>query len=84
MNCRQRLTGYPYYVERWLRVLTKRDAAKAADQAARVAATLDALRKHVAAFPEVIFTSARSGEGVAELRAHIARLLAERGPDRAF
>src|ERR1700749_954950 len=25
LNCRQRLTGYPYYVERWLRVLTKRD-----------------------------------------------------------
>ena len=42
----------------------------------------EALRKHVAAYPEVIFTSARSGEGVAELRAHIARLLAERGAAR--
>ena len=40
--------------------------------------TLEGLRKHVAAYPEVILTSARTGEGVAELRAHIARLIAER------
>ena len=59
-------------------VLTKRDEVKAADREARVASTLEGVRKHVAAFPEVLFTSARSGEGVAELRAHIARLLAER------
>jgi GTP-binding protein len=58
--------------------LTKRDEVKAAEQAARVAATLESLRKHVAAYPEVIFTSARTAEGVADLRAHIARLLAER------
>jgi GTP-binding protein len=59
-------------------VLTKRDEVKAADQEGRIASTLEGVRKHVAAFPEVLFTSARSGEGVAELRAHIARLLAER------
>ncbi len=59
-------------------VLTKRDEVKAAERDARVAGTLEGLQKHVAAFPEVIFTSARSGEGVAQLRAHIARLLAER------
>jgi GTP-binding protein len=52
---------------------------KVADQSARVAATLEGLRKHVAAYPEVILTSARVGDGVAELRAHVARLLAERG-----
>jgi len=41
------------------------------------------LSKHGAAFPEVMFTSARTGEGIADLRAHIARLLAERsGPQR--
>jgi GTP-binding protein len=40
--------------------------------------TLEGLRKHVAAYPELLFTSARSGEGVAELRTHVARLLAER------
>ena len=59
-------------------VLTKRDEVKAADAHQRVASTLEGVRRHVAAFPEVLFTSARSGEGVAELRAHIARLLAER------
>ncbi len=58
--------------------LTKRDEVKAADREARIASTLEGLRKHVAAFPEVLFTSARTGDGVAELRAHIARLLAER------
>jgi GTP-binding protein len=63
-------------------VLTKRDEVKPADREARVASTLEGLRKHVAAFPEVLFTSARSSDGVAELRAHIARLLAERGAAR--
>jgi GTP-binding protein len=58
-------------------VLTKGDEVKAAEKSARIAATLEALRKHVAAFPEVMLTSARTGEGVADLRAHIARLLAE-------
>jgi GTP-binding protein len=59
-------------------VLTKRDEVKLADRGARMEATLEALSKHVAAYPEVIFTSSRSGEGVPELRAHIAKLLAER------
>ena len=60
-------------------VLTKGDEVKAADRGARVSETLEGLSKHVAAFPEAIFTSARTGEGVADLRAHIARLIAERG-----
>ena len=60
-------------------VLTKRDEVKPADQRARLEATLEALRAHPAAYPGVFFTSARSGEGVAELRAHIARLLQARG-----
>src|SRR5580658_7268363 len=59
-------------------VLTKGDEVKAAEKSARIAATLEALRKHVAAFPEAMLTSARTGEGIADLRAHIARLLAER------
>jgi len=59
-------------------VLTKGDEVKAADKSARIAATLEALRKHVAAYPEVMFTSARTGEGIADLRAHIAKLIAER------
>src|SRR4029077_16994734 len=60
-------------------VLTKGDEVKAADRDARIAGTLEGLRKHVAAYPEVILTSSPTGDGVAELRAHIARLLAERG-----
>ena len=59
--------------------LTKRDEVKGADQGPRLAATLEALRRHPAAYPEAFFTSARSGEGIPELRAHIAELLAERG-----
>ncbi len=60
-------------------VLTKADQVKAADLAALVAATAAALAKHPAAFPEVLVTSARAGAGIPELRAAIARLLAERG-----
>ena len=64
-------------------VLTKGDEVKASDKSAQIAATLEALRKHVAAYPEVMFTSARTGEGIADLRAHIARLLAERSGAKA-
>lgn len=60
-------------------VLTKRDEVKPGAQAAVVAATQAELSKRVAAFPELVFTSSETGEGVAELRASIARLLAERG-----
>ena len=60
-------------------VLTKRDEVKKGDQAARVEKTLKALREHPAAYPHVFFTSSRTGEGVPELRAHVMRLLAERG-----
>jgi len=59
-------------------VLTKGDEVKAAERPTRVAATLEALRQHVAAYPEVLLTSARDGDGVPALRAHIARLIAER------
>jgi GTP-binding protein len=60
-------------------ILTKSDEVKKAEQDARVAATLAAIAKRPAAYPEVIFTSSLSGEGVGALRAAIARLLAERG-----
>ena len=60
-------------------VLTKRDEVKPSQQAERLEATQAALSKHPAAYPKVFFTSAQTGEGVPELRAHIARLLAERG-----
>jgi GTP-binding protein len=60
-------------------VLTKQDEVKAAEREGRLAATLALVNKRPAAFPEAIFTSSRSGAGVAELRAAIARLLTERG-----
>jgi GTP-binding protein len=63
-------------------VLTKGDEVKASDKAGRIAATLEGLRKHVAAYPEAFLTSSRSGEGIPELRAHIAQLLSERGATR--
>jgi len=60
-------------------VLTKRDEVSAVDADACVEATLTGLRQHAAAHPDVIFTSARTGGGVPELRAEVARLLRERG-----
>ena len=63
-------------------VLTKQDEVKAAEREDRLAAALALVNKRPAAFPEAIFTSSRSGEGVAELRAAIARLVAKRGTAR--
>ena len=60
-------------------VLTKADDVKAAERAARLESAEAALKLHPAAYPEALFVSAHRGEGVADLRAHIARLLAERG-----
>jgi GTP-binding protein len=61
-------------------VLTKSDAVGNAELAGRREAMQAALAKHPAAFPDVLTTSARDGIGFAELRAAIARLLAERAP----
>jgi GTP-binding protein len=59
-------------------VLTKTDETKAAEREARRAAVAATLDKRPAAFPAVLATSAEEGGGIAELRAAIARLLAER------
>jgi GTP-binding protein len=59
-------------------VLTKCDAVKPQALAACEAAARAALAKHPAAFPEVLATSADIGAGIPELRAAIARLVAER------
>jgi GTP-binding protein len=59
-------------------VLTKHDELKIAERNEVLAATLTALAKRSAAFPEVIFTSAHCGEGIPELRAAIAKLIVER------
>jgi GTP-binding protein len=58
-------------------VLTKADEVKPAELAACLGAAKAALAKHPAAFPDVLVTSAHGGAGIPELRAAIARLLAE-------
>jgi GTP-binding protein len=59
-------------------VLTKGDEVKAKDVPARLAEVEAGLARRPAAYPGVILTSARTGAGLPELRAAIARLLAER------
>jgi GTP-binding protein len=59
-------------------VLTKADQIKAAELNDRIAAIEAALKKRPAAFPDVLPTSSRSGTGIPELRAAIARLKNER------
>jgi GTP-binding protein len=61
-------------------VLTKADEVKASELAERISAIEQAMAKRAAAFPQVLATSSRSGAGIAELRASIARLLHERAP----
>ncbi len=59
-------------------VLTKCDQVKPIQLEPVETTVLAALKPHPAAFPGLIPTSARTGEGIAELRATIARLLDER------
>lgn len=59
-------------------VLTKCDQLSAKDLAARIAGISDAIAKSAAAFPDIMATSSREGTGIPELRAAIARLVAER------
>jgi GTP-binding protein len=59
-------------------VLTKCDEVKPADLVGRIADIEAALTKRPAAFPAVLATSSHDGKGIPELRAAIARLLAER------
>jgi GTP-binding protein len=59
-------------------VLTKADQVKATELEACRARTEAALSKHPAAFPQVLVTSSRTGAGMAELRAAMAKLLEER------
>ncbi len=60
-------------------VLTKADAPKKAELDAVVARTGEQIARRPAAHPRVLVTSSRSAEGISELRAAIAQLLAERG-----
>jgi GTP-binding protein len=59
-------------------VLTKADEVKRDALAATIDQVMTAIRKRPAAYPDVLATSSRSGAGMAELRAAVARLLAEK------
>jgi GTP-binding protein len=59
-------------------VLTKADQVKKTELDATIAAVSEGLRKHPAAFPELLVTSSRTGGGMAELRAAMVKLLRER------
>ncbi len=59
-------------------VLTKIDQLGSTALAERIAMVKAAVGKRPAAFPDVLATSARTGVGIADLRAAIARLVAER------
>jgi GTP-binding protein len=65
-------------------VLTKSDQVSADGLVDCAEATMAALRKRPAAFPGIIVTSSRTGAGIPELRAAIARFVSERThPPRA-
>jgi GTP-binding protein len=59
-------------------VLTKADEVKGAELDRRIADTAARIARRPAAFPDIQPSSSRTGAGVPELRAGIARLLAER------
>ena len=59
-------------------VLTKCDELNASELSSRIGEVEAALANRPAAFPTVLATSSRDGTGIPELRAAIARLLAER------
>lgn len=59
-------------------VLTKCDQVKPSELDRTVLETVETLRKHPAAFPDVLVTSSRTGAGMGELRAAMVRLLRER------
>lgn len=60
-------------------VLTKADRISERALAHVEATTQAAIKTHPAAYPEVISTSSETGAGLPQLRARIAKLIAERG-----
>ena len=58
----------------YLVILTKADKLKPAALARLLSESEGALKTHVAAYPLLLATSARSGRGMAELRAHLGAL----------
>ncbi|MDP6474009.1 MAG: ribosome biogenesis GTP-binding protein YihA/YsxC [Alphaproteobacteria bacterium] len=61
----------------YLVILTKIDKLKPAPLARRLSECESALKAHIAAYPLILATSARSGQGIAELRAHLGALASD-------
>ena len=78
----EQMTAFDRAAASYAVVLTKADAVKPRERETRLQEVTAGLAKHPAAYPHVIFTSSDSGEGVGELRAAVARLLAERSSSR--
>lgn len=64
-------------------VLTKADQIKPADYEAVIARVRQGCARRPAAYPDIALTSARSGYGIPELRATIARLVGQHDSARA-
>lgn len=60
-------------------VLTKADKINSRALEAVFTSTAKALKAHAAAFPQVLATSSEKGDGIPELRATIAQILADHG-----
>ena len=58
-------------------VLTKADKLKGAAPAAMAARVAEALKRHAAAYPAILTTSAETGAGLARLRAAVAEIVAD-------
>ena len=55
-------------------VMTKSDKVNKATREANIAQVQEALKKHPAAYPEIVLTSSETGEGIETLRAIIATM----------
>ncbi|MDB5510824.1 MAG: YihA family ribosome biosis GTP-binding protein [Enterovirga sp.] len=77
-NDREVLDGLDMHAVSYQIVLTKADELKDGELERRIAETGAAIIRRPAAFPVVQPTSSRNGFGVSDLRASVARLLAER------
>ncbi|MGL5446300.1 MAG: GTP-binding protein, partial [Rhabdaerophilum sp.] len=60
-------------------ILTKADDLTEKQAEAQLSAIAARIARHPAAHPDIILTSAKTGQGIPELREAIAYLLAERG-----
>lgn len=63
----------------WAVVMTKADKLKPTALDAVCAATAETIGRHVAAYPQIFVTSSQEGDGISELRAHLAGLALPRG-----